>query len=90
MARKPLPALGNVNALSVRWFIVRGERHTFNSTTVDLARAAYAQGVRPGDTLSVNYGCGFQTYVMLPEGGGTRTPEGVWVDRPRDANGAIL
>ena len=66
-------------------YILRGcVRFEYDSTTLDLVLKALASGAKIGDTL-VTSGLGRLTHSweLIPEGGGSRTPEGVWAQRIR-------
>lgn len=67
--------LGTINGYTHSTFYWQGHAHPYNGTTLGLVRAALKAGALPGDPVRTSFGI---QYIITPDGGGTRTPNGVW------------
>src|SRR6478609_7152498 len=76
---KTLPALGDINARMATPFWFKGERHTFDATTIDLVNQAVALGAKPGDRLMSTFIN--NEMLIVPTGGGDRTTNGYWAEK---------
>ena len=77
MSKKPPPPLGTINGYIKTPLWANGQYGTFDGTTVGMAVSAHALGSRVGDTVTA-WG---MSYTMVPDGGGDRTPDGVWMTK---------